>query len=375
MPPGCGQLVLQFAWSNPESALAPPPESADAVLRISANPGAIFSPVLAVYQELTTLHSLCKIALGQSQWPSTDGEESPEVPITLSSKVESFLEEAGGPQFQPLEVTVISPTADHHVYEPRMDLDFVERLWMFAKEAQSFEDLQEVFAAVFKAMLLNKVQPFLHRNSSSRLSSAFRQALLCAHKGERQAVAAQLQSLLSESKLPSCLVEAGMEKLERDYRSFFVGSDLLTGSQFNEFFAGAASLLERCQLLLKIHNVLELTAAAMSFLNIPTSTLSALAKVALEVYKTSSCDDLSSSTPVFHLPLPAHSHPLKSVVSLCGNLSPSLWALASPHGHVRGGGSTSLTVLRNCPLLGNERNEDTSGHYYQYKGHSVSVTM
>ncbi len=384
MPSGYGQLVLQFAWTDPDVLLSPPPESANAVLRIAATPGGMFSPVLSVYQELSTLLSLCKIASGQAEWPGSDQEGSLEAPLPVGSQVESFLEETSSPQFQPLEVTVISPTADHTVYQPRTDLDFVEQLWMFCKEVQSFDDLQQIFAAVFKAVLLNKVQPFLHRSSSSLLSSMFRQVLRCTNKGERQTLAAQLQSLLSESKLPTCLVQIGLEKLQRDYRSFFVGSDLLTGSQLDQFFGStsAPSLLEQCHSLRKLHNVLELNAATLTFLNLPTSSLSSLTKVALEVYRTSSIDPLSPTTPIFHLPLPAYSQSLKSVVALCSNLSPSKWSVASQDeqlgvatGGRNAGCATTVTLLQNCPLFGEDEIKDGSGQFFRYKSFSDYVTM
>lgn len=293
--------------------------------------------------------------------------------MSLASKVESFLEEAASPEFQPLEVTVISPTAGRNVYEPRTNLDFVERLWTFAKEVQSFDDLQEVFAMVFKAVLLGTVQPFLHRSSSSLLSSMFRQVLLCSHRDERQALAAQLQSLLSESKLLTCLVQAGVEKLQRDYRSFFVSSDLLTGSQLDQFFGSATDLNEQCCTLSKLHRVLELNAVALSFLNLPTSTLSSLTKVALEVYRTSS---LSDDSPIFLLPLPAYSPPLKSVVALCSNLSPSKWSHSSKHQQHRDrGGGTALTVLQTHPLFTRNESSNGTGQMFRYRSCSESVVM
>ena len=378
MPSDYAQLVLQFAWVDPEAILAPPPETADAVLRIAITPGGLFSPVLSVYQEMSTLLNLCQIASGLAQWPSNDSSEYTELHCPLVSQVDSFLEEVASPLLRLDEVTVISPTANHTVYEPRTDLDFTERIWMFSKDAQSLEDLQQAFATVFKSMLLGKVQPFLHRSSSSLLSSLFRQVLLCTSNDERHALAAKFQSLLSEHKLLNCLVEIGLEKLQRDYKSFFVGSDLATSSQLDCFLAsGTESLLEKCYSLCKLYSVLELNAAALSFLSLPTSTLSSLTKIALEVYRTRTFEGLSDISPVFHLPLPAFSQPLKSVVSLCSNLIPSVWSLSSQDDqpHSAETGISAVSVVQCHPLLTTLEGQGSTEQWIHYRSHCVSLPM
>lgn len=365
------QLVLQFAWSDPEMLLNAPHESADAVLRIAATPGCIFSPVLPVYLELTTLLNLCNIAYGQAQWPTL--EDSPDPTHSLAFLVANFLEEAAQPLSQPAEVTVISPTADQTVYERRKDFDFAERLWMFAKEVQTLDDLKQIFASVFKALLLGELQPFLHRSGSSLLVSLFRQVLLCTTPDERQALAHKFQALLSESKILNCLVQLGVEKLKRDYRSFFIGSDLATGDQLDHFFGSDSNLREQCNMLCKLHNVLELASSALTFLKLPTGTLSSLTKVALEVYRRESFESFTT-TPVFCLPIPAYSAALKSVASLCANLAPRLWTLSacdntSAQGHGLG---TSMTVMRSDPLFQTlstvPADSDSGAGYYVYKG-------
>ena len=360
------KLVLQFAWSDPEHLLSPPPESADAVLKIAATPGYGFSPILPVHQEVTTLLNLCRIAYGEAEWPSQEDSIEPAKPLALH--VDAFLEDASSPLTQPLEVTVLSPTADHNVYDARTDLDFAERLWMFAKEVQSPTDLQEVFADVFKAVLLSKVQPFLHRSGSSMLATLFRQALLCSSHDERQTIAAKLQALLSEDKVLNCLVEIGIEKLRRDHRSFFIGSDLATGIQLDHFFEGSSGdVLQMCHCICKLHSVMELNVSALSFLNLPTSTLSSLTKIALEVYRVTKFEHFET-TPVFALPIPAYSPALKSVVSLCANLLPKLWILSAEDEHIGGAlcAGNVQTVVTNCPLH-NFETETTNAEYAVYK--------
>ena len=372
------QLVLQFAWSDPETLLSAPHESADAVLRIATTPGCLLSPVLPLYLELTTLLNLSNIANGQAQWPAH--EDSPEPTQPLASLVATFLEEAAQPLSHPVEVTVISPTAEHIAYEPRQDLDFAERLWMFAKEVQTLDDLKQVFAAIFKALLLGNLQPFLHRSSSSLLATLFRQVLLCTTPDERQALAHKFQALLSESKILTCLVQLGIEKLKRDYRSFFIGADLATGDQLDHFFGSSSNLREQCDLVCKLHNVLELAASALTFLKLPTTTLSSLTKVALEVYSKETFEGFTT-TPVFCLPIPAYSPALKFVTSLCAKLSPKTWVLSSCSNTAGEGRHTgmSVTVMQNVPLFQTvtplPTDTDSDAVFFVFKGHCDSILL
>ena len=378
-----GDLTVQFSWNSPEALLSPPPQSADAVVKISATPGYLFSPGLASYNELNTLLRLCNIAMGKATWSSLSesfDEESTTVPTStkpLSEKVNSFLEDISSPLSQPAELTVISPTSENKVYEPRKDLDFAERLWLFAKDATSLEDLQQIFAEVFKAVLLGRVQPFVHRSSTSVLSSLLRKVLLTPNMDEKQDLAPKFQNLLTESKICTCLVQLGIEKVLRDYRAFFIGADIATGDQLDQFISAAqGSQLERCHALCKLHCILELLSSALSFLKLPPPSLSALFKMALEVYRESTFNGFST-TPVFSLPLPAYSTALKSLASFCSSLAPKKWVLSqqkcgSGSGSCRG--KTSLTLYKNQPLLDNLRDKELEeGRYYMYNGHCECI--
>ena len=379
-----GDLTVHFAWNSPNAVLCPPPESADAVVKISATPGYLFSPALATYNELNILLRLCEIAVGKSSWPSQSkgiDEECPSDTQTsikpLSEKVGSFLEEITSPLSQPVEVTVISPTSENKVYEARKDLDFAERLWLFAKNATSLEDLQQVFAEVFKAVLLGRVQPFVHRSSTSVLSSLLRKVLLAPNRDEKQDLAPRFQSLLTESKICVCLVQLGVEKMTRDYRAFFIGSDIATGDQFDQFIsASRGSQLDMCHTLCQLHCIFELVSSALSFLKLPPPTLSALFKSALEVYKGKTFTGFST-TPVFSLPLPAYSTSQKSLVSFCSRLAPKKWVLSQQqraNTNDSGRMKRAVTVYKDQPLLCNLKGvgEDES-MYYVYKAHCDCV--
>ena len=369
-----GSVSVQFAWKDPDHLVSTPPESSEAVLRISTSPGYKFSPVLSTFNEVSTLLTLCKIASGQETWHSTESEEIDASDQLVSSNVESFLEEVGSPLSQPLEVTVISPVSGSSVCEPRKDLDFVERLWMFAKHAASLEDLQQTFAAVFKSVLLGQVQPFIHRNSSSILATLLRQMLVCADSAERQLLAPKFQALIAETKILPCLVQLGIDKLKRDYCTFFIGADLATSDQLENFFNTKSSLLNQCLSLCNLHNVAELNASAMSFLDLPTAMLSSLTKTALDVYKDKDFNGFTT-TPVFSLPLLAFSVPLKSLISLCTNLKPRLWILSQA---AESDGCT-VTVYGEQPMFQCSKTSDTTEcediMYYACRAQCISVNF
>ena len=379
-----GDLTVQFAWNSPDAVLCPPSEGADAVVKISATPGYLFSPGLATYNELNTLLRLCEIAVGKSTW-SCLSESVDEEGVTgtqssikpLSDKVSSFLEDVSSPLYQPAEVTVVSPTSENKVYEARKDLDFAERLWLFAKDATSLEDLQQIFAEVFKAVLLGKVQPFIHRSSTSALSSLLRRVLLAPNMDEKQDLAPKFQNLLTESKICVCLVQLGIEKMTRDYRAFFIGADVATGDQLDQFISSSqSSQLDLCHTLCKLHCILELMSSALSFLKLPPPTLSALFKSALEVYKEKTFVGFST-TPVFSLPLPAYSSAHKSLISFCSSLSPKKWVLSQQTTSNSGSGSTkrAVTMYRSQPLLQSlvEIEIEDESRYYVYKAHCECI--
>ena len=380
-----GDLMVQFAWSYPEALLSPPAESSDVVVKISATPGYLFSPGLASYNELNTLLCLCKIATGSMSWSSLTEGLDDEATVdqdavkmkTLSEKVGSFLEDISSPLSQLSELTVISPTSENKVYEARKDLDFAERLWLFAKDATNLEDLQQIFAEVFKAVLLGKVQPFVHRSSSSVISSLLRKVLLTPNMDEKQDLAPKFQNLLTESKITLCLVQLGIEKMSRDYKAYFVGSDIATGDQLDQFIsASQGSLLDQCHTLCKLHCILELMSSALSFLKLPPPTLSILFKSALEVYREQVFKGFAT-TPVFSLPLPAYSTAQKSLISFCSTLSPKKWVLSQQRSKVNSSTScneTTVTMYKNQPLLDNlTDSEMEESKYFVYKAHCECI--
>jgi hypothetical protein len=178
-------------------------------------------------------------------------------------------------------------------------------------------------------------------------------------------------------------VQLGIEKMTRDYRAFFIGADITTADQLDQFMsASKRSQLETCHTLCKLHCILELMSSALCFLKLPAPTLSALFKSALDVYREQKFEGFCT-TPVFSLPLPAYSMAQKSVLSLCSGLTPKKWILSRQKVNIGGGGPGGVSVsdkmsvisYRNLPLLDSHRedSEQDEGRYYVYKAHCDCV--
>lgn len=350
-----GEFKLQFSWNDPDGTFSPPPESSEAVLKLSCVPGDQLSPVLPMYEELQSLFRLCKILNGEMEWPVSVDDECILISAgdNTTEEVDAFIVEMAHPLTKLADITVMSPSTYHMIYEPRTDLDFAERLWLFCRDAKSFEELQLIFAEVFKALLLGKIQPFVHRKSTSKLATLLRQILLSPDRAALQDTALQFQLLLAEARLLPCLVQLGVEKLRRDYQSFFIGTDICSAEQFERFFTPSSSPVMQCLELCRTHSVLELDASIMKVLRLPTTTiLSSFTKTAMEVFKADPHYQPFERTPVFSLPLPAYSPALKSVVAMCSKLSPVTWcATVRQGGQARTGRDGGVHLLKNQPLF------------------------
>ena len=367
-----GEFRIQFAWNNPDGMLSPPPESADAILSISSLPGDQFSPVLSVYQELQSLYRLCNILEKKGEWPVCEDEEGIlESGNKMVDELDIFIQDMASPLPKQTDITVISPTTDRmKIQEPRTNLDFTERLWLFCHDMKRIDEIRLVFAEAFKALLLGKIQPFVHRKSNSVLALLLRQVLLSPNKETAlQETATKFQLLLTEGRLLPCLIHIGIEKLQRDYQSFFIGTNICSADQFDRFFialssssssSSSSSLLSQCLELCKLHSVLELDASIMKMLPLPnTDLLSSFTKAAMEVLRTDPQYQPFEITPTFSFPLPAYSQVLKYVVAMCSKMAPETWCLSSK--------GDTVYLLRNQPLFGYLQEEPLSEKVYAHK--------
>ena len=318
-----GGLRMHFVWDSLEPCLsAPPNTSAEAILSISVTPGYQVSPMLAVFHEIQRLLQFSKMTESAHVNWSEASEDVLNMPVSLVSKVETFLDELSSHMMRAIDVSILSPTAALSPFQPREDLDFLGQLWMFLKDASSPSDLVGALGVIFKAILLDQIQPFIHQNKQSNLATFCRRNMASSSSDEHQVIAMKLQSLLTEEKALKCLVEIGIEKMQRDYWSFFTTNELCTGSELERFFVRKGSLLSQCNMLCKLHCVIELTACLMSFLSLPKPSLSTFVKHCLQYYYHHTFEEFTA-TPTFNLPFAAFDSGLKCLANFAASLKPS----------------------------------------------------
>ena len=324
-------ISIDFIWSGRDACFSPPPPIAEAVASIGTTPGYQMSPVLWVYHELDSLLKFCNIAAGKDSWAadidSVDEEEVLDSVCedSLLPKVGRFLEDASSQMLKAVEVSVLSPTVELSPFQPREDLDFLGQLWMFLRHVSNPSDLVDVLATVFSAVMLRRVQPFIHQSKTSTLATLFRQCLSASSSDEREVVATKLQCLLTEEKALQCLVEIGLEKLQRDFVAFFNLSGLITTSDFEPFFAPSC-FLTQCHNLCKLQYVLELATILATFVSLPMSLISSFVRDTLKYYRNVEFEGFTPS-PLFKVTFPSMSLGTKALAQLASSLKPVAWSV------------------------------------------------
>ena len=326
------QISVQFVWEDPETLLGPPPTlGTEAVLQVAVEPGKLQS-MFSMFGEIQTLIRICK-AVSEGWDYFLEGEEVLSgLQESLIDKVGDFVESINIPLSHSLQVSVVSPSIESTVYKPRENLDFTESLWLFVKEARSAEELQATLGAIFKALLLGKVQNItLRENSNSSLAELLRQLMKCTSVAERQMLAPKFQLILATMKTLLFMAQIGIEKLKRDLRGFLTGANVANVGQIDSFFEDQVDkedIVAQSHHLCNLYHVVELVATLLSFRGLPILSLSAITKAAMDVYKQRPFVGFQT-TPLFSVSLPRISTVLRPIIDMCKTSPPKLWCLSS----------------------------------------------
>ncbi|KFO25138.1 Protein zwilch like protein [Fukomys damarensis] len=108
----------------------------------------------------------------------------------------------------------------------RGDLDFAEQLWCkMSSSVVSYQDLVKCFMLIMQSLQRGDIQPWLHSGSNSLLSKLIHQS----YHGTMDTVS------LSGIIPLQMLLEIGLDKLKKDYISFFIDfSDLTLNGSLEE---------------------------------------------------------------------------------------------------------------------------------------------
>ncbi|KAL4681992.1 hypothetical protein H8957_006745 [Semnopithecus entellus] len=290
-------ITLDISWSPVDEILQIPPLSSAATLNIKVESGEPRGPLNHLYRELKFLLVLADgLRTGVTEWLE---------PLEAKSAVElvqEFLNDLnkldgfGDSTKKDTEVeTVKHDTAavDRSVkrlFKARSDLDFAEQLWCkMSSSVISYQDLVKCFALIIQSLQCGDIQPWLHSGSNSLLSKLIHQS----YHGAMDTVS------LSGTTPVQMLLEIGLDKLKKDYISFFIGQELASLNHLEYFIAPSVDIQEQVYRVQKLHHILEILVSCMPFIKSQHELLFSLTQICIKYYKQNPLDEQH----VFQLPV------------------------------------------------------------------------
>ncbi|KAF5925330.1 hypothetical protein HPG69_001774 [Diceros bicornis minor] len=183
----------------------------------------------------------------------------------------------------------------------RGDLDFAEQLWCkMSSSVISYQDLVKCFTLIIQSLQRGDIQPWLHSGSNSLLSKLIHQS----YHGTMDTVS------LSGTVPVQMLLEIGLDKLKKDYISFFIGQELASLNHLEYFISPSVDIQEQVYRVQKLHHILEILVSCMLFIKLQHELLFSLThekpqKWRVEINsgqkKVKTVWQLSDSPPVDHL--------------------------------------------------------------------------
>ncbi|XP_023585512.1 protein zwilch homolog [Trichechus manatus latirostris] len=288
-------ITLDISWSPVDEILEIPPLSSTATLNIKVESGESRSPLNNLHRQLKFLLVLADgLRTGVTEWPE---------PLEVQSAVElvqEFLNDLNkldgfGDSTKKETETVKHDTAavEHSiesVFTARGDLDFAEQLWCkMSSSVISYQDLVKCFTLIIQSLQRGDIQPWLHSGSSSLLSKLIHQS----YHGTMDTVP------LSGTIPVQMLLEIGLDKLKKDYISFFIGQELASLNHLEYFISPSIDLQEQVYRVQKLHHILEILVSCMLFIKPQHELLFSLTQSCIKYYKQNPLNEQH----VFQLPV------------------------------------------------------------------------
>ncbi|KAF0885996.1 ZWILC protein, partial [Crocuta crocuta] len=295
-------ITLDISWSPVDEILQTPPLSSTATLNIKVESGEPRGPLNHLQREVKFLLVLADgLRTGVSEWPE---------PLEVKSAVDlvqEFLNDLNkldgfGDSTKKDTGTVKHDSAavDRSIeclFTVRGDLDFAEQLWFkMSSSVISYQDLVKCFTLIIQSLQRGDIQPWLHSGSNSLLSKLIHQS----YHGTMDTVS------LSGTLPVKMLLEIGLDKLKKDYISFFIGELLLRFNSlfccflFQEYFiTPSIDIQEQVYRVQKLHHILEILVSCMLFIKPQHELLFALTQSCIKYYKQNPLDEQH----IFQLPV------------------------------------------------------------------------
>ncbi|XP_037358666.1 protein zwilch homolog isoform X1 [Talpa occidentalis] len=288
-------ITLDIAWSAVDEILQIPPLSSTATLNIKVESGEPRGPLNHLHRELKFLLVLADgLRTGVTEWPE---------PLEAKSAVElvqEFLNDLnkldgfGDSTKKDTEIvkhdSVAVDRSIECLFTVRGDLDFAEQLWSkMSSSVTSYQDLVKCFTLIIQSLQHGDVQPWLHSGSNSLLSKLIHQS----YHGTMDTVS------LCGTIPVQMLLEIGLDKLKKDYISFFIGQELASLNHLEYFISPSVDIQEQVHRVQKLHHILEILVSCMFFIKLQHELLFSLTQSCIKYYKQNPLDEHH----VFQLPV------------------------------------------------------------------------
>ncbi|NXA08819.1 ZWILC protein, partial [Sapayoa aenigma] len=308
-------IYVDITWNIVDQILETPPLISAATLNIALESGNPRSPVFQLYRELQLLLALAEgLKTGVTEWPEPAESESAveliqEFLTDLKKKLDGGCLSGNKNGTEKIQCdTAAVDTYIKSLFSERGDLDFAEQLWckMRSKCVSSYQELIDCFTLVIKSLELGEIQPWIHQGSSSFLQKLIQQS----YHGRMEVVS------LSGITPIQMLFEIGLDKMKKDYVSFFLGTSRSSLLFQDYFLSTSVHLQEQVHRVQKLHHMLEIMVNCRVLLQFRHENLFPLTQICMKYYKENPLNEKH----VFQLPIRA-----ALVKKFYQNESPEMW--------------------------------------------------
>ncbi|KAM4670978.1 protein zwilch homolog isoform 3-T3 [Amazona ochrocephala] len=217
------------------------------------------------------------------------------------------------------------------IFSERGDVDFAEQLWCKMKCVSSYQELIACFTLVLESRECGEIQPWIHHGSGSLLSKLIQQS----YHGKMEAVS------LTGITPVQMLLEIGLDKMKKDYVSFFIGQELATLTSLDCFISTSVDLQEQVHCVQKLHHMLEIMVSCTVLLQFKHESLFPWTQICIKYYRENPPDEKH----VFQLPVSS-----ALVKKFYPDSHPEVWKVDISSGHGPKEVKTTWQVSTNPPV-------------------------
>ncbi|XP_061450857.1 protein zwilch homolog isoform X2 [Rhineura floridana] len=289
-------IFADFTWNSVRKMLQVPPLTSSATLNVQMASGSPLSSVYELNREVQFLLSLAEsLETGITNWPNPLGKK-PVVELVqkllkdLKDEVDGLKKPSNGDAESLQEDTSAVYGNMKKLFSRRGDLDFLEQLWCkIWKNVTSCEDLVKCFKLIMKSLQHGELKTWVHQESNSLLSKLIKQS----YHGSTET------GLLSGNTPFQILLEIGLDKMKRDYVSYFVGKEFAIRTHLDYFISASVDLQEQVHRVQKLHHMLEIVDNCVELLKLEHENLIFLTQSCISYYKENPLNEKR----VFQLPV------------------------------------------------------------------------